>query len=70
MEMSNKIIMSQRTKSCGMLSHLQQNQVYPGGLSRGCGEFGPVSGSEYSPEWILPSPGRRSIQVRGRYVKV
>ena len=34
------------------------NQVYPGGLSRGCGEFGPVSGSEYSPERILPGPGR------------
>ena len=45
-------------------------QVYPGGLSRGRGEFGPVSGSEYSPERILPGPGRRSIRVCGRYIKV
>ena len=34
------------------------NQVYPGGLLRGCSELGAVSGSEYSPEWILPGPGR------------
>ena len=27
MEMSNKIMMSQRTKSCDMLSHLQQTEV-------------------------------------------
>ena len=46
------------------------NQVYPGGLSRGRSEFGPISGSEYSPEQILPGPGRRSIRVCGRYIKV
>ena len=46
------------------------NQVYPGGLLRGRGELEPISGSEYSPERILPGPGRRSIWVRGRYVKV
>ena len=46
------------------------NQVYPGGLPRGRGEFRPVSGSEYSPERILPGPGKRSIRVRGRFIKV
>ena len=46
------------------------NQVYPGGLSRGRRELEPISSSEYSPERILPGPDRRSIQVRGRYIKV
>ena len=46
------------------------NQVYPGGLSRGHGELEPISGSEYSLERVLPGPGRRSIRVRRRYIKV